>query len=55
MASLSSVRVTPCLTDYLVSYPDAMIHVHNLAATFPRPGAVAFSELALLQGRKSRH
>src|SRR5499427_4448502 len=29
-ASLSSVMVTLCLTDYLADYPDAMVHVHNL-------------------------
>src|SRR4029077_9723545 len=29
-ASLSSVMVTLCLTDYLADYPDAMIQVHNL-------------------------
>src|ERR1700751_4354798 len=30
-ASLSSVMVTLSLTDFLASYPDAMVHVHNLA------------------------
>ena len=34
-ASLSSVMVTLCLTDYLASYPDAMIHVHNLGGNIP--------------------
>ena len=34
-ASLSSVMVTFCLTDYLASYPDAMIHVHNLGGNIP--------------------
>ena len=34
-ASLSSVMVTLCLTDYLVSYPEAMIHVHNLGGNIP--------------------
>ena len=34
-ASLSSVMVTLCLTDYLTSYPDAMIHVHNLGGNIP--------------------
>ena len=29
-ASLSSVMVTLCLTDYLAPYPDVKIHVHNL-------------------------
>ena len=29
-ASLSSVMVTLCLTDYLAPYPDAMVYVHNL-------------------------
>src|SRR5229473_4358183 len=29
-ASLSSVMVTLCLTEYLADYPDAMIQVHNL-------------------------
>jgi predicted TIM-barrel fold metal-dependent hydrolase len=34
-ASLSSVMVTLCLTDYLVDYPDATIHVHNLGGNIP--------------------
>jgi len=34
-ASLSSAMVTLCLTDYLASYPDAMIHVHNLGGNIP--------------------
>jgi predicted TIM-barrel fold metal-dependent hydrolase len=34
-ASLSSVMVTLSLTDYLASYPDAMIHVHNLGGNIP--------------------
>jgi predicted TIM-barrel fold metal-dependent hydrolase len=34
-ASLSSVMVTLCLTDYLASYPEAMIHVHNLGGNIP--------------------
>jgi len=34
-ASLSSVMVTLCLTDYLASYPDALIHVHNLGGNIP--------------------
>jgi predicted TIM-barrel fold metal-dependent hydrolase len=34
-ASLSSVMVTLCLTDYLASYPDARIHVHNLGGNIP--------------------
>ena len=34
-ASLSSVMVTLCLTDYLASYPDVMIHVHNLGGNIP--------------------
>jgi predicted TIM-barrel fold metal-dependent hydrolase len=34
-ASLSSVMVTLCLTDYLADYPDAMIHVHNLGGNIP--------------------
>src|SRR5262245_64831252 len=34
-ASLSSVMVTLCLTDYLAAYPDAMIHVHNLGGNIP--------------------
>ena len=34
-ASLSSVMVTLCLTDYLATYPDAMIHIHNLGGNIP--------------------
>jgi predicted TIM-barrel fold metal-dependent hydrolase len=34
-ASLSSVMVTLCLTDYLASYPGAMLHVHNLGGNIP--------------------
>ena len=34
-ASLSSVMVTLCLTDYLEPYPDARIHVHNLGGNIP--------------------
>src|SRR5438128_695750 len=34
-ASLSSVMVTLCLTDYLASYPNARIHVHNLGGNIP--------------------
>src|SRR5438445_2405382 len=34
-ASLSSVMVTLSLTDYLASYPDAMIQVHNLGGNLP--------------------
>ncbi len=34
-ASLSSVMVTLCLTDYLAPYLDAMIHVHNLGGNIP--------------------
>ena len=34
-ASLSSVMVTLCLTDYLAQYPDAMIMVHNLGGNIP--------------------
>lgn len=34
-ASLSSVMVTLCLTDYLAPYPDAMIQVHNLGGNIP--------------------
>ncbi len=34
-ASLSSVMVTLSLTDYLASYPDAVIHVHNLGGNIP--------------------
>jgi predicted TIM-barrel fold metal-dependent hydrolase len=34
-ASLSSVMVTLCLTDYLADYPDARIQVHNLGGNIP--------------------
>src|SRR5499426_1466672 len=34
-ASLSSVMVTLCLTDYLAPYPDAKVHVHNLGGNIP--------------------
>src|SRR5689334_9208524 len=34
-ASLSSVMVTLCLTDYLASYPDAVNHVHHLGSNIP--------------------
>ncbi|PYM19942.1 MAG: hypothetical protein DMD81_02820 [Candidatus Rokuibacteriota bacterium] len=34
-ASLSSVMVTLCLTDYLAPYPHAMIQVHNLGGNIP--------------------
>ena len=34
-ASLSSVMVTLSLTDYLASYPDVMVHVHNLGGNIP--------------------
>ena len=34
-ASLSSVMVTLCLTDYLAGYPDVMVHVHNLGGNIP--------------------
>ena len=34
-ASLSSVMVTLCLTDYLAPYPDAAIQVHNLGGNIP--------------------
>src|SRR6266581_2050271 len=34
-ASLSSVMVTLCLTDYLAPYADAMVLVHNLGGTIP--------------------
>jgi predicted TIM-barrel fold metal-dependent hydrolase len=34
-ASLSSVMVTLSLTDYLASYPDVMVHVHNLGGNLP--------------------
>src|SRR5437867_7447747 len=34
-ASLSSVMVTLSLTDYLASYPDVTIHVHNLGGNIP--------------------
>jgi len=34
-ASLSSVMVTLCLTDYLASYPHATVVVHNLGGNIP--------------------
>ena len=34
-ASLSSVMVTLCLTEFLADYPDAMIQVHNLGGNIP--------------------
>ena len=34
-ASLSSAMVTLCLTDYLASYPDATIYLHNLGGNIP--------------------
>ena len=34
-ASLSSVMVTLCLTDFLAPYPDAMVYVHNLGGNIP--------------------
>jgi predicted TIM-barrel fold metal-dependent hydrolase len=34
-ASLSSVMVTLCLTDFLAPYPDVSIHVHNLGGNIP--------------------
>src|SRR4029450_7552039 len=34
-ASLSSVLVTLCLTDYLAPYTDAMVLVHNLGGNIP--------------------
>ena len=34
-ASLSSVMVTLCLTDFLAAYPDARIHIHNLGGNIP--------------------
>jgi len=34
-ASLSSVMVTLCLTDYLAPYPDAIVYVHNLGGNIP--------------------
>jgi predicted TIM-barrel fold metal-dependent hydrolase len=34
-ASLSSVMVTLCLTDYLAKYPDLTIYVHNLGGNIP--------------------
>src|SRR6202049_1599343 len=34
-ASLSSVMVTLCLTEYLADYPDVMIQVHNLGGNLP--------------------
>jgi hypothetical protein len=47
MARLSSVTVTLCLTDYLASYPDAMIHVHNLGGNIPAPRGVLVRNAAL--------
>jgi predicted TIM-barrel fold metal-dependent hydrolase len=34
-ASLSSVMVTLCLTDYLDAFPHANVHVHNLGGNIP--------------------
>jgi predicted TIM-barrel fold metal-dependent hydrolase len=34
-ASLSSVMVTLCLTDYLAAYPNARVYVHNLGGNLP--------------------
>ena len=34
-ASLSSVMVTLCLTDYLAPYPDVTVQVHNLGGNIP--------------------
>jgi predicted TIM-barrel fold metal-dependent hydrolase len=34
-ASLSSVMVTLCLTDFLAPYPDATIQIHNLGGNIP--------------------
>jgi predicted TIM-barrel fold metal-dependent hydrolase len=34
-ASLSSVMVTLCLTDYLAAYPEVTIQVHNLGGNIP--------------------
>jgi predicted TIM-barrel fold metal-dependent hydrolase len=34
-ASLSSVMVTLCLTDFLKDYPDATVYVHNLGGNIP--------------------
>lgn len=34
-ACLSSAMVTLCLTDYLASYPDATIYLHNLGGNIP--------------------
>src|SRR6185503_1250215 len=34
-ASLSSVMVTLCMTDYLASYPDVTIVIHNLGGNIP--------------------
>jgi predicted TIM-barrel fold metal-dependent hydrolase len=34
-ASLSSVMVTLCMTDYLAPYPDATMLVHNLGGNIP--------------------
>ena len=34
-ASLSSVMVTLCMTDFLADFPNAMFHVHNLGGNLP--------------------
>jgi predicted TIM-barrel fold metal-dependent hydrolase len=34
-ASLSSVMVTFCLTDFLASYPDVTVYLHNLGGNIP--------------------
>ena len=34
-ASLSSVMVTLCMTDYLAPYPNLMVHIHNLGGNIP--------------------
>jgi predicted TIM-barrel fold metal-dependent hydrolase len=34
-ASLSSVMVTLCLTDYLAKYPDVTVYIHNLGGNIP--------------------
>jgi predicted TIM-barrel fold metal-dependent hydrolase len=34
-ASLSSVMVTLCMTDYLAPYPDLTMHIHNLGGNIP--------------------
>ncbi len=34
-ASLSSVMVTFCLTDYLAPYPDLTVYLHNLGGNIP--------------------